>query len=151
MRLNEFVTDQERKISEQQSVVKDADIKDAQKVFDDWLTFGSNATTFLSTDIVFNAGLEKAKYQSIQINKLSVFHDWGRRPKSDNPIVVASVEKLGTIAYIILDGQHRFLAAKEANKKEINAYVIPMDVKWSRPSKKWLVGGNEKNIGRTIW
>ena len=143
MRVHEFIYEQQK--------VKDEDIKDARGVFKDWLTFGAKATSFLSTDSVFDAGLKKAQYQNIPINKLSVFHDWGRRPKSDNPIIVVSVERMKTIEYIIVDGQHRFLAAKEAHKNEINAYVIPVDVKWSKPSNAWLVGGNEKNTGRTVW
>ena len=50
-----------------------------------------------------------------------------------------------------MDGQHRYLKAKEAGKPNITAYVIPVDLRWSKPTSKWIVGGTAKDFGRKLW
>lgn len=130
-------------------VVKKQDIEDAKSVLNDWMLY-YNARIFTDPNIVFDEGLKNAFYKKMPLDDLKIFADHGRRTSSKNDIIVGTVQREDRIIYQILDGQHRFLTAKEKGLKEIKCYIIPLNIKWSKQVKKWLVGG-DGNLKRDIW
>jgi len=81
----------------------------------------------------------KIEYKEIPIEKIQV---WDKNPNTMSKLVFEELKKqiekygmLGGIVvrkngkggYIIVDGEHRFLAAKELGQKKIPCYVVEMD------------------------
>lgn len=113
------------------------DISDAKYVLDNWM-FEYRVKTNLTAKDIFNKF--PLKLESIPLNKLKPWKDWGRRPNNNNPIIVG---RLIDNNLIILDGQHRVIKAKEAGENDIKGYVIDLPFKWSNPSKKYIEKINE--------
>lgn len=103
--------------------VKKEDIEDARGVLKDWSLAERLHWMGANIDRVFDDALAKAKVEQIPIatGKFNIFHDWGRRPKSNNPIITLR-QPDGT--QFILDGQHRYLTLKEAGAKAINTLAL---------------------------
>lgn len=76
------------------------------------------------------------KFESIPLADITIHADWGRRPENPRqaktPIIVLQMHNG---KYVVLDGQHRVLAKKEANKKSIYASVIKVNWKPSYKSR----------------
>lgn len=73
----------------------------------------------------FNTALNNARIEELNINELEVHHDWGRRPDSNSPIIIAHFSDDN---YVVLDGQHRLIVARENGKKTIYSMVLNFSI-----------------------
>jgi GNAT superfamily N-acetyltransferase len=124
--------------------ISPADSRDALQLLKDWsFEYGVNWRN-LNIDQVFQEALASAQLQDVPLNQLRIHHDWGRRPKRKKPIIVGKTQDGH---YIVLDGQHRILVAKEAGETTISAYVLSLPlVRVSRGrSYRYTVAKTAKN------
>jgi hypothetical protein len=108
-------------IFESEELVPKMDLVDAFEVLRDYLFYYKISIEGEKLKQAFNEAWENAELETININELKPHHDWGRRPESQTPIIVAHFL---TGEYVILDGQHRLIVAREQNKKTIEAFVL---------------------------
>jgi hypothetical protein len=119
-------------ISDQKQISK-IDLKDAFEVFKDWSYQYKVFWDSHNMSSIWNKLSQKAYYSTIDVGLLQTHYDWKRRPSEEqlqNPIIVGkfgSEEK-----YVIFDGQHRVIVAKEKNILKLPAYIIPLPLKWSK-------------------
>ena len=73
----------------------------------------------------FEYALANATLEDIPVNELQIHYDWGRRPASNTPIIVAQFTDDNIV---ILDGQHRVIVAREKGKRTIEAFVLKLPV-----------------------
>lgn len=112
------------------------DKKDAFEVFKDWSFQRRVNLGFTPIERVFNTAWQNGKLETVDLSKLTPHHDWGRRTESKNPAIVA---RLKNGEFVILDGQHRVITAKELGKTQINCFVLDMPIRYSKPTKKYLL------------
>jgi hypothetical protein len=127
MTISEIVTEQEK--------VSSQDLDDAKQTLKDW-SYQYGVSWDHNIDTIWPMLVRKSKLQQIPLIALRAHHDWGRRPtpeQSTNPIIVGQYDQ----KYVILDGQHRVLLAKEQNQNEISALVIPLPLQWSKFRKRY--------------
>ena len=120
MNLFEFNEDNYGLVSEQ-------DIKDALRVLkvcsrNDEIDWG-----YSNIEQCFYRAFSHAEVDEILIRDIEIHHDWGRRPESDTPIIIAHFEN---DINIILDGQHRVIVAREQGKKYIKGLVLNFPIYW---------------------
>jgi hypothetical protein len=116
--------------------VSNEDLQDSLQVLKDW-SYQVGAIWDVSIDKIWNNLVSNAKIVDINLNELRPHHDWGRLPSASqmkNPIIVG---KLIGGNYLVLDGQHRIIRAKELNKEKIQALVIELPLKYSKMLKRY--------------
>jgi hypothetical protein len=122
------------------------DIADAKNVLCDWLYhFEIKSLPVDEAKIIFDQEIKKLSREEVKISDLRVHHDWGRRTDSKTPIIVAKTANDGpdcVTKYIILDGQHRFLTAKEKGQSSMEAIIINLPIKYI------LIGPKKKGYWR---
>jgi hypothetical protein len=119
-----------------ENVIPDEDVKDAVQVFKDWAFQNRLSFGFASPERIFEKAFASGKKETLDIDKIKTHYDWGRRPESDNLPIVMRI-KNGNL--IVLDGQHRIFAAKDKKKTTIDCFVIEMPIRFSKPTKKYLL------------
>ena len=112
------------------------DTADARQVFKDWTFIKRISFGFTDIDRFFEKYFSNGKVELVDISLLKPHHDWGRRPESENPPIIM---RLKNSELVILDGQHRVLAAKDKGKTDIQCYVFDAPIRYSKPTKKYLV------------
>jgi GNAT superfamily N-acetyltransferase len=117
-------------LDKKQPVISNEDKRDALDVMKGYaLQYRVNIGNYdISTEL--DTAFKTAKLESIDLALLKPHYDWGRRPHSDTPIIVAHFE---TGEYVILDGQHRVIEAKEKGEHNIKAFVLSLPFR-SKPS-----------------
>lgn len=119
-----------------ETAVSKEDLQDSLQVLKDW-SYQVGAIWDVPIDKIWNNLVNNAKIVDINLNELQPHHDWGRIPSASqmkNPIIVG---KLIGGNYLVLDGQHRIIRAKELNKEKIQALVIELPLKYSKMLKRY--------------
>ncbi len=117
--------------------IKPEDLKDALMVLKDW-SYEYNVRWNDSIDKIWNNLVKDGYIDSLNVSELKAWRDLGRRPDSEqmkNPIIVG---KLMDGNYIILDGQHRLIKAKEIGQNKIKSFVIDLPLSRSTFTKKYV-------------
>ena len=106
------------------------DMRDARKVFDDWMNAMENDQFQLRNHFDVTPYFKNPELKEVPLAECYIFHDWGRRVSGEplnNPIIVMARPRGG---YEVLDGQHRVLTLQEKNVQTVKAYVITLPWKF---------------------
>jgi hypothetical protein len=118
-----------------EATIPKQDITDAKKVLKDWAVENRVDTGGRGLDRAFDEAYSKGSIEELDPHAITIWHDWGRRPNSETPPILARL-KDGKI--IILDGQHRIIVARE-EKKKIKCFVIELPLRFSRARKRYIL------------